>query len=81
VALYSLWTRPQWDFLGRLTRFTGEHWAWDLVFSLGLILLVWLVFQVFTLPEVAPIQYVMFVVAAVLVALPLLPAMRRYFAE
>jgi hypothetical protein len=79
IALATLWLRPQSKPLMSLTRWTHEHWAWDLTFALGVFLLVWLVVQLFVLPATTPIQAVMFVIALILTGVSLLPRVREYY--
>ncbi len=79
LALIGLWLRPQWSLLSLPTRWTDEHWAWDLSLALGLVLIIWLTVQVFTLPAVAPIQLILYALAIALVVLPLLPQMRQHY--
>jgi hypothetical protein len=79
LTLIGLWLRPQWLLLSQATRWTDEHWAWDLSLALGLALIIWLTVQVFTLPAVAPIQLILYALAIALVVLPLLPQMRQYY--
>lgn len=81
ALLYALWELPKVDFLAKLTSFTHEHWSWDFTVLLGVFLLVWLVVQVATMPAFSPIQPIMFFVALMLIILPLLPAMRRFYAR
>lgn len=79
LALVGLWLRPQWSLLNWLTRWTDEHWAWDLSLVLGIALIIWLTVQVFTLPAVAPIQIILYALAVLLIVLPLHPQMRQYY--
>jgi hypothetical protein len=81
AVLYALWEMPKVEVLARLTGFTHEHWAWDMTVLLGVILLGWLLYQFAFLPVQGAIQSIMLVVALALILLPMLPAMRRFYAR
>jgi Na+/proline symporter len=80
VLLYCLWLLPNVPFLTRLTRWTHEHWAWDLTIAFGLVMLIWLTVQILMIQMLTPPQVLLFVLGVALVALPLLTPMRRYYA-
>ncbi len=79
--LYALWMRPQWKPLANLTRWTHEHWAWDITLALGIVVMIWIVVQVLMIPATTPIQAIVFVIGLAVAIIPLLPDMRRYYAE
>jgi hypothetical protein len=79
-VLYCLWQLPHVPFLTTLTRWTHEHWAWDLTVLFGVVLLVWLLVQVVMIQMVTPPQLILFVMALALIVLPLLTPMRRFYA-
>lgn len=81
LILYGLWVRPDWGWLNALTGWTHEHWAWDFSLLLGLVLMIWVAVQIILIPMTNPIQVVTFAVGLVLTGLPLLPEMRRYYAQ
>lgn len=81
LLLYALWLRPHWAALQGLTHWTHEHWAWDLTLALGVIVMLWIIVQVLMIPATTPIQAVVFAIGLAIVIIPLLPVMRRYYAE
>lgn len=82
LLLYALWLRPRWAALASLTRWTHEYWAWDMTLAFGIsIILRWVVAQALMIPTTATIQAVIFAIGLAIVIIPMLPVMRRYYAE
>lgn len=81
IVLIGLWLRPHLSVFDRFTHLTRHHWGWGASVLLGLALLFWLAVQFFTFFDVAPIQYILGGLALILVMMPLLPGMRRYYAQ
>lgn len=78
--IYALLTRPNWPWAEALSRLTGYHWAWAGTFTVGVVLIVWLIVQGLMIGFQWPIQYITGANGLLIILLALMPGVRRYYA-
>jgi len=71
LTVWGMVRRPRWPALGRVERWTGEHWSWAAALALGAGQVVWIALELVYLPAVSWFQPLYGAVGLALVAGPM----------
>jgi hypothetical protein len=77
LALYGLWRRPRWSWLGGLERLTGHHWSWVATILVGIGQVIWITLELFSIPF-SVMMAIFGPLGLALALLPLTPSVGSY---
>jgi hypothetical protein len=76
---YSLISKPAWRWPEAVNPATKHHWAWAASWSVGIIMLIWIIVETALLGLISFLQPVIAVWALAIVLLAFLPGVRRHY--
>ncbi len=79
VLFYGLLSRPAWNRVDNMFRWSGHHWAWTGTLLLGIVLAIWLIYQAFLIGFEWPIQYITAADGFLIILFLLMPGMRTFY--
>jgi hypothetical protein len=81
ILVYGLWSRPKWNWTDPISKLTGEHWSWTGTLVLGAAQILWIAVQSVYLGFGDVFQWIILLNGIGMIGLPLVPSVRRFFAE
>jgi TM2 domain-containing membrane protein YozV len=76
---FALWSRPNWQWPELLNPFRLLHWAWTAGFSVGIVLLVWILSQMMLLGCCYALQYLYLGWGILILIVAAVPAVRGHY--
>jgi hypothetical protein len=81
LLIYALLKLPNWQWIAKLSRWSGHYWAWTATLGLAVILIIWLFVQALMIGFKWPIQYIVAINGLLIIVLLLSPHIRKLYAR